>query len=379
VQEIRRGIRAYELSFYGTLAFLAGFFGSRLFATLNPTVVVMQSGIHFHHFWYGLGMVTLAGWLGIAYNKPRLVQTYAIVFGLGAGLIADEVGLLLTFGDYQSRLTTDFFVGAIGFIVLVSITVRYRKLLAKDLVHASWNERLIYLGITLCGLSAIFFAVDASTQGVLVAGLGLVVILSGFEAAKAGVVAGLVSGIILAAGNYLVFQFSGILTQIFQSTPLPENSGITIDYLVTVTLVVVALASFLTALIGGAVLGLLFSAVHNRYLRSRSLRARGIVFGMVLWAIDTPFILSAVQYGAVFVVLSLGLGLFGSLVYGYLLGMLFPRFTRRVAGMSGPGHELPSISRTASSILGKRNWKPAASNRPGTTRRLLIISSASVL
>ncbi len=55
--------------------------------------------------WYGLGMVTLAGWLGIAFNRPRLVRTYAIILGLGAGLIGDEVGLLLTFGDYQSSLT----------------------------------------------------------------------------------------------------------------------------------------------------------------------------------------------------------------------------------------------------------------------------------
>src|SRR5437867_11445754 len=48
------------------------------------------------------------GWLGIAYSSDRLLRTYALVFGLGAGLIADEVGLLLTFGDYQSELTSDF-------------------------------------------------------------------------------------------------------------------------------------------------------------------------------------------------------------------------------------------------------------------------------
>src|SRR3989441_6257128 len=102
------------LSFLGTLAFMTAFFGARVFAILNPTVVVAQGSIHFHHFWYGMGMVTLAGWLGIAFNRPRLVRTYAIIFGLGAGLIGDEVGLLLTFGDYQSSLTTDFFVGVIG-------------------------------------------------------------------------------------------------------------------------------------------------------------------------------------------------------------------------------------------------------------------------
>src|SRR5439155_3397045 len=85
--------------------------GARVFSILNSTVVVAQGSIHFHHFWYGVGMIMLAGWLGIAFNRPRLVRTYAIIFGLGAGLIGDDGGLLLTFGDYLSSLTTDFFVG----------------------------------------------------------------------------------------------------------------------------------------------------------------------------------------------------------------------------------------------------------------------------
>src|SRR5437899_9617035 len=127
------------LSFLGTLGFMTAFFGARVFAILNPTVVVAQGTIHFHHFWYGLGMVTLVGWLGIAFNRPRLVRTYAIIFGLGAGLIGDEVGLLLTFGDYQFRLTTDFFVGVVGFIILASTLVRYRKIVIKDVMIKSWN------------------------------------------------------------------------------------------------------------------------------------------------------------------------------------------------------------------------------------------------
>src|SRR5207245_10858256 len=80
------------LSFLGTLAFMTAFFGARVFAILNPTVVVAQGSIHFHHFWYGLGMITLAGWLGIAFNRPRLVSTFAILFGIGAGLIGAAEG-----------------------------------------------------------------------------------------------------------------------------------------------------------------------------------------------------------------------------------------------------------------------------------------------
>src|SRR5438874_13793172 len=99
-------------------------------------------------------MITLVGWLGIAFNRPRLVRTYAIIFGLGAGLIGDEEGLLLTFGDYQSSLTTDFFVGVIGFIILASTLVRYRKIVMLAVNHMSWNERLIYIGLNIAVQSA---------------------------------------------------------------------------------------------------------------------------------------------------------------------------------------------------------------------------------
>src|SRR5207247_10398204 len=83
------------LSFLGTLAFMTAFFGARVFAILNPTVVVAQGSIHFHHFWYGLGMITLAGWLGIALKRPKLVRTYELILFLGDGLNGDDGRLLL--------------------------------------------------------------------------------------------------------------------------------------------------------------------------------------------------------------------------------------------------------------------------------------------
>ncbi len=172
------------MSFYGTLGFLAGFLGARSFATLNPNVFVVRSGIHFHHFWYGLAMVTFAGWLGIALTNDRLDRALALVFGLGAGLIGDEVGLLLTFGDYQSQLTETFFVGTIAFIILVTLLLRYGRQLEKDVFQVSNPERLTYAGILLGGFSTIFFAFGDLNLGVLLAGLGILIFLLGFELAR---------------------------------------------------------------------------------------------------------------------------------------------------------------------------------------------------
>ena len=311
----------------GTMGFLTGFFGARLFAVQNPNVVVVQGGIHFHHFWYGLGMVTLAGWLGIAFNRPRLVRTYAIIFGLGAGLIGDEVGLLLTFGDYQSSLTTDFFVGVVGFIILASTLVRYRKIVMKDVIHTSWNERLVYIGINLAGLSAIFFAVNSITPGLVLAVFGFLLILSAFEAARAGVVAGIIAGSISALGDFLLVQNYDVIGRTFEGTIFAPTSAI--GSLEAAAIYVLAVDVFLTGVVGGAVLGLIFSKVQERYLRNHSLQTRGIVFGIILWILLSLNGFGS-EFGLLYDSISVLIGLVAYLSYGILLARFFPRFKRNI-------------------------------------------------
>ncbi len=181
IQEIRRTRFRHGLAFYGTIAFVAGFFGARLFATLNPDLVVVGGGIHFHHFWYGLAMVAVAGWLGIGTNDERFGRTFALLFGLGAGLIGDEIGLLLTLGDYASELTLTFFVGAIAFVILVTLFLRFRQLLEREVIHVAANEKLTGLGILVAGISSIFFASGRLNLGFMFAGLGVFIFLLGLE------------------------------------------------------------------------------------------------------------------------------------------------------------------------------------------------------
>ncbi len=179
--EVRRTIFRHGLAFYGTLSFVAAFFGARTFATLNPTVVVVRGGIHFHHFWYGLAMVVASGWTGIELGDARIGRLLAIVFGLGAGLIGDEVGLLLTFGDYYSSLTEVFFVGAIGFIILAMFLSAGRSRIEKDVFDISPKERLIQVGVFIIGFSTIFFAATNWIGGLATLVVGLVVLFWGVE------------------------------------------------------------------------------------------------------------------------------------------------------------------------------------------------------
>ena len=165
----------HTLAFIAIAAFLVGFFGSRLFATACPTCVVVGSGIHFHHFWYGIGMVALTGWLAIVGKRTeRLDRAYALVYGLGLGLIGDEVGLLLTFGNYYSELTYQIFVGAVGLIILGALAVRFGERLRKDLIEIRPWEALGLVCLFLTSFSTLFFAFGQDLIGIAfaVAGIG---------------------------------------------------------------------------------------------------------------------------------------------------------------------------------------------------------------
>jgi hypothetical protein len=169
----------HGLTFIATLAFLVSFFGSRLFATLFPNAVVVQGGIHVHHFWYGLALMSASGWMGIAWRDERLYRIYALLYGLGAGFVGDEIGLLLTLGNYQSELTYQFFVAAISFVIIATLFLGYRAQLRTELLKLSVPERALMVGAYLIGFSIflIFLASDVYLIGIPLALVGLSLIV----------------------------------------------------------------------------------------------------------------------------------------------------------------------------------------------------------
>jgi len=172
----------HGLSFLATLAFLGGFFGARLFHLAFPGLMFITStGIHFHHFWYGLAMMGVAGWLGIVDNDEKFARVYAVVFGVGAGFVGDEVGLLLTGDDYYSELTFEFLIAALAFIILVALMIRYRKQILEEVFRLSRGERLTHIGVFLIGFSAIMFAFDTLELGVPLILLGAALFVWGYR------------------------------------------------------------------------------------------------------------------------------------------------------------------------------------------------------
>ncbi len=62
-------------------------------------------GYHLHHFYFGILLIGLAGWAAIVDLAWLSRRQLALAYGVGLGLFMDEVGLLLTWGDYYSSLT----------------------------------------------------------------------------------------------------------------------------------------------------------------------------------------------------------------------------------------------------------------------------------
>jgi hypothetical protein len=173
------GSTGQGLAFIALLFFVVSFFVARIFTTIYPDTVVVSSGIHFHHFWYGLGMIVVAGWLGIASNKPEYDRAYAVVFGLGLGLVGDETGLLLTLGDYHSELTYEVFVAFLSVAVMITLAVRYWSWVRTEVIELGSGERAAHLGIGVAAMSALPLAFGHLTAGSAILAIGAAIAVVG--------------------------------------------------------------------------------------------------------------------------------------------------------------------------------------------------------
>lgn len=154
-----------HLATIALLAFIFSFIAARTFTTFYPSTVLVSNGIHIHHFWYGIALLAIGGWLGISYNDRETDRVAAILYGAGGGLIVDEVGLLLTFGNYWTGLTYTFLVILLAFVTILILFNRYRQLIMTELAGFVSSKVSLYLGVFLAAVSIAFIT---QTNNVLV-------------------------------------------------------------------------------------------------------------------------------------------------------------------------------------------------------------------
>ncbi len=137
-------------------SFIISFSVARAFTSLYPNVILVSGGIHIHHFWFGLVLLAVGGWIGISYTQKEIDMIAAIMYGVGGGLVADEIGLLLTFGNYYSELTWTFLLLLSSFIIVVVLLSRFRQTIFQELHEFIGSKASILVGVLVAAISAAF-------------------------------------------------------------------------------------------------------------------------------------------------------------------------------------------------------------------------------
>jgi hypothetical protein len=108
---------------------------------------IILFGYHIHHFYIGILLICLAGWLAITESFNLKKRYIAVLYGVGLGLFLDEIGLLLTWGDYYSSLTyiIGFCVAGIFLNILLfhNFWMNFRKHLFSVKHHGTIDTILI--------------------------------------------------------------------------------------------------------------------------------------------------------------------------------------------------------------------------------------------
>jgi hypothetical protein len=145
--------RRPNLSMLALVSFMASFAVARTFVILSPTTVVLSFGVHIHHFWYGLVMIVIGGWLGISYQNELTDRIAAILFGAGGGLVADEFGLLLTMDNYWTEITYTFVVVFLTFASIALLLKKYSSAVRREFAEFVSNRGSLFFGIFLALVS----------------------------------------------------------------------------------------------------------------------------------------------------------------------------------------------------------------------------------
>lgn len=144
-----------SLSLLALISFIASFGIARTFTSIDPNAFLARGGVHIHHFWFGIILLAIGGWLGISYNQERIVRFAAVLYGAGGGLIGDEVGLLLK-GNYWTGITYTVLVAFLAFAFTALLFVRYSKEVLAEIEAFTARRVSFYFGVILAVVSASF-------------------------------------------------------------------------------------------------------------------------------------------------------------------------------------------------------------------------------
>jgi hypothetical protein len=171
------------------ISFASAFAVARAFTTLSPKTTFITSGYHIHHFWYGIILLAIGGWIGISYNETRIDKIAAVIFGAGGGLIGDEVGILLALEEhnYWAGISYTFIVILLILASILVLVNKYSRAILRDFAGLSRSRSGLYSAVFLAALSFAFLIDTDDIVIILISGtlafIACIIILSFFAQA----------------------------------------------------------------------------------------------------------------------------------------------------------------------------------------------------
>lgn len=132
-----------QLLFIVLACFLLAFLGARLFSLYNGGSIFI-AGYQIHHFYFGTLFLAVGGIIGTLSERHGVRRGASAYIGVGLGLFADEIGLLLQCTTEVSRNcryafpNAYDFVGAIALMLLILIASTHQF----DALANRWFEKL---------------------------------------------------------------------------------------------------------------------------------------------------------------------------------------------------------------------------------------------
>ncbi len=104
---------------------------------------IILFGYHIHHFYFGFLLLCIAGWIAIVGSQHFSLSHAAVLYGAGLGLFLDEIGLLLTWGDYYSSLTYLWCLLVLGLFLNIIFFADFWKHVKKDFIASKKGSPLM--------------------------------------------------------------------------------------------------------------------------------------------------------------------------------------------------------------------------------------------
>ena len=122
---------------------------------------IILFGYHIHHFYFGILMIALAGWFSITDTGFKSRKKLAAFYGIGLGLLMDEIGLLLTWGDYYSSLTYILSIFLLGIFLNIIFFPYFWETVKEELAE---DKPHLFIWDTLLSHKSLLKVVDKVSE-----------------------------------------------------------------------------------------------------------------------------------------------------------------------------------------------------------------------